>query len=250
MLFSLVFGAEAGKARGDCRLAADCGGACCNGVWQNFRSARDAFRFGGGRLADRYSAAFDKGSREDSAVRGAVQGNFDWHLQAFVVSGVGNRAVFVGESRHCIRKRRIALSGSGASGCVFQRDSRRDSAGRKPILLSSERYRIRKRRVFRRERGHSDLRNSRDCGTCGTQFERFCALRVRFSACRRRLDLLYASPRRIYLALPILAGSFAGSAIAALGIANFAVQTAPGFAFFLIAALLTSREVPMVRRRA
>ena len=62
--------------------------------------------------------------------------------------------------------------------------------------------------------------------------------------------LLYASPRRIYLALPILAGCFAGSSIEAFGIANFAVQTAPGFAFFLITALLTSREVPMVRRRA
>lgn len=62
--------------------------------------------------------------------------------------------------------------------------------------------------------------------------------------------LLYASPRRVYLALPILAGCFAGSSIEAFGIANFAVQTAPGFAFFLIAALLTSREVPMVRRRA
>ena len=62
--------------------------------------------------------------------------------------------------------------------------------------------------------------------------------------------LLYASPRRIYLELPILAGCLAGSSIEAFGIANFAVQTAPGFAFFLIAALLTSREVPMVRRRA
>lgn len=62
--------------------------------------------------------------------------------------------------------------------------------------------------------------------------------------------LLYASPRRIYLALPMLAGSFAGPAIAAFGIANFAVQTAPAFAFFLIAALLTSREMPMIRRRA
>ena len=62
--------------------------------------------------------------------------------------------------------------------------------------------------------------------------------------------LLYASPRRIYLALPMLAGSFAGSAISAFGMANPAVQTAPAFAFFLIAALLTSREMPMIRRRA
>lgn len=62
--------------------------------------------------------------------------------------------------------------------------------------------------------------------------------------------LLYASPRRIYLALPMLAGSFAGSAISAFGIANPAMQTAPAFAFFLIVALLTSREMPMIRKHA
>ena len=59
--------------------------------------------------------------------------------------------------------------------------------------------------------------------------------------------MLYASPRRWYLAALMLAACGSCTAIAALGIANPALRIAPGFALFLLAALLSSRA--LLRRR-
>lgn len=59
--------------------------------------------------------------------------------------------------------------------------------------------------------------------------------------------MLYASPRRWYLAVLMLAACGSCTASAALGVANPALRIAPGFALFLLAALLSSRD--LLRRR-
>lgn len=59
--------------------------------------------------------------------------------------------------------------------------------------------------------------------------------------------MLYASPRRWYLAALMLAACGSCTAIAALGIANPALRIAPGFALFLLTALLSSHD--LLRRR-
>lgn len=58
---------------------------------------------------------------------------------------------------------------------------------------------------------------------------------------------LYASPRRWYLAVLLLAACGSCTTISALGIANPALRIAPGFALFLLTVLLSSRD--LLRRR-